>query len=119
MPATDAEITLSFDHRTIDGGGAGRLLGRHRSRSIESVVREVPVPAVPELPAPQALAERAHLSLRESEVVLLVARGQADKEIARALGISFTTVRYHLENAFRKLGVQGRHKLALRLREFA
>ncbi len=25
-PATDAEITLSFDHRTIDGGGAGRLL---------------------------------------------------------------------------------------------
>ena len=90
-----------------------------RLKRAQARAAEVPVPAVPELPAPQALAERAHLSLRESEVVLLVARGQADKEIARALGISFTTVRYHLENAFRKLGVQGRHKLALRLREFA
>ena len=26
VPATDAEITLSFDHRALDGGGAGRLL---------------------------------------------------------------------------------------------
>lgn len=25
-PATEAEITLSFDHRALDGGGAGRLL---------------------------------------------------------------------------------------------
>ena len=26
VPATEAEITLSFDHRALDGGGAGRLL---------------------------------------------------------------------------------------------
>ena len=26
VPRTEAQITLSFDHRSIDGGGAGRLL---------------------------------------------------------------------------------------------
>jgi len=28
QPATEAQLTLSFDHRVLDGGGAGRLLGR-------------------------------------------------------------------------------------------
>ena len=28
IPVTMAELTLSFDHRILDGGGAGRLLGR-------------------------------------------------------------------------------------------
>ena len=27
-PATEAQLTLSFDHRVLDGGGAGRLLER-------------------------------------------------------------------------------------------
>ena len=28
VPSTQAELTLSFDHRSLDGGGAGRLLKR-------------------------------------------------------------------------------------------
>ena len=28
VPKTEAQITLSFDHRSIDGGGTGRLLKR-------------------------------------------------------------------------------------------
>jgi len=28
VPITEAELTLSFDHRSLDGGGAGRLLKR-------------------------------------------------------------------------------------------
>jgi pyruvate/2-oxoglutarate dehydrogenase complex dihydrolipoamide acyltransferase (E2) component len=28
VPKTEAQITLSFDHRSLDGGGAGRLLKR-------------------------------------------------------------------------------------------
>jgi pyruvate/2-oxoglutarate dehydrogenase complex dihydrolipoamide acyltransferase (E2) component len=28
VPRTEAQITLSFDHRSLDGGGAGRLLQR-------------------------------------------------------------------------------------------
>jgi len=28
VPKTEAQLTLSFDHRSIDGGGASRLLKR-------------------------------------------------------------------------------------------
>jgi pyruvate/2-oxoglutarate dehydrogenase complex dihydrolipoamide acyltransferase (E2) component len=28
VPVTEAQFTLSFDHRVIDGGAAGRLLKR-------------------------------------------------------------------------------------------
>jgi pyruvate/2-oxoglutarate dehydrogenase complex dihydrolipoamide acyltransferase (E2) component len=28
VPKTEAQVTLSFDHRSLDGGGAGRLLKR-------------------------------------------------------------------------------------------
>jgi len=28
VPQTEAQVTLSFDHRSLDGGGAGRLLKR-------------------------------------------------------------------------------------------
>jgi len=28
IPKTEAELTLSFDHRSLDGGVAGRLLKR-------------------------------------------------------------------------------------------
>jgi DNA-binding CsgD family transcriptional regulator len=56
------------------------------------------------------------LSPRERQIAELVARGLPDKDIARRLGISFTTVRTHLGHTFRKLGVDGRVGLASRLR---
>jgi len=28
VPVTEANLTLSFDHRVLDGGAAGRLLAR-------------------------------------------------------------------------------------------
>ncbi|MDB6055530.1 MAG: Dihydrolipoamide acetyltransferase component of pyruvate dehydrogenase complex, partial [Verrucomicrobiales bacterium] len=28
VPVMEANLTLSFDHRVLDGGGAGRLLSR-------------------------------------------------------------------------------------------
>ncbi len=52
------------------------------------------------------------LSAREAEVARLAAIGWSDKAIARRLGIGFTTVRTHLGNAFRKLGVDNRVQLA-------
>jgi DNA-binding CsgD family transcriptional regulator len=58
---------------------------------------------VPE-PAPRATP----LSRREVEVAELAANGLHDKEIARRLGISVTTVRTHIEHAFHKLGVNSR-----------
>jgi DNA-binding NarL/FixJ family response regulator len=52
------------------------------------------------------------LTRREREVVTLVVEGLLDKEIAERLGISYTTVRTHLDRSFQKLGVSNRSRLA-------
>jgi DNA-binding NarL/FixJ family response regulator len=48
------------------------------------------------------------LSRRELEVLRLVARGRASKEVAAELRISLRTVEGHLNNVFGKLGVASR-----------
>ncbi|MZD09501.1 response regulator [Streptomyces sp. SID5785] len=48
------------------------------------------------------------LSAREREVLLLVSKGTANKEIARELFISEATVKTHLTHIYAKLGVKDR-----------
>jgi DNA-binding NarL/FixJ family response regulator len=51
------------------------------------------------------------LSPREREVVLLVANGLSNKEIARQLGLSCGTVKIHVHSIFQKLGAKSRYSL--------
>ncbi len=51
---------------------------------------------------------RARLTPRERQVLHLVARGTANRDIARALGIRPGTVRSHLRRIFVKLHVRDR-----------
>jgi DNA-binding NarL/FixJ family response regulator len=53
------------------------------------------------------------LTDREREVLRLVARGLANKEIARQLSISEKTVKAHLGSAFQRIGVRDRTQAAL------
>lgn len=62
----------------------------------------VPEPVDPELDL---------LSPREQEVMRLLARGYAYKEIARRLTISIKTVETHASNVLRKLQLSSRHEL--------
>jgi DNA-binding NarL/FixJ family response regulator len=48
------------------------------------------------------------LSPRESEILKRVAAGRSNREIAKELWLSEHTVKYHLTNVYRKLGVSGR-----------
>lgn len=48
------------------------------------------------------------LTPRETEVLAAAAQGMSNKEIARELGISLHTVKFHLESLTRKLHAQGR-----------
>ena len=57
--------------------------------------------------------QSAALSQREREIVILVAQGFKNKEMAERMFISEQTVKNHLHNIFDKLGVSDRLELAL------
>jgi DNA-binding NarL/FixJ family response regulator len=60
-----------------------------------------------QLHSPEA-RRASRLTRRQREVVALIARGAADKEIAHDLGISTATAQKHVTNVLRKLGVPNR-----------
>ena len=53
-------------------------------------------------------AAHALLTPRELEVLAAIGAGLANKAIARQLGISLHTVKFHIESLFRKLGARSR-----------
>ena len=58
------------------------------------------------------------LSPRQREILALVAAGRTSKEIASALGISESTVNWHLANVFARLGASSRAEaVAIAMRE--
>ena len=57
--------------------------------------------------------ERTQLSQREREIIVLIAQGYKNKEIAEKMFITEQTVKNHLHNVFDKLGVSDRLELAL------
>lgn len=59
------------------------------------------------------------LTAREREVTSLAAIGLTNKAIARRLNVSDGTVRIHLQNIFKKLGVTNRTELAVHVIDFA
>ncbi|MEC9197905.1 MAG: response regulator transcription factor [Pseudomonadota bacterium] len=54
-----------------------------------------------------------NLSARESDVLLLVAEGRSNKDVANELGLSETTVKMHLRSIYSKIGVDNRTQAAL------
>jgi two-component system, NarL family, nitrate/nitrite response regulator NarL len=54
------------------------------------------------------------LTLRESEIVSAIRKGNSNKEIASQLSISEETVKRHLSNIYAKLGISSRLELATR-----
>jgi DNA-binding CsgD family transcriptional regulator len=62
---------------------------------------------------PEPLEVRFGLTPREAEVLIWVAQGKTNPEVAGILGISTYTVRTHLERVFSKLGVETRHAAGL------
>ena len=84
---------------------------------------QVTVPAVPpDKPSPVTqgkplAAGMEPLSEREIEVVRLLAQALPNKKIARALGLSPETVKWHLSHIYSKLGVNSRDEAVARVRD--
>ncbi|WP_438291265.1 response regulator transcription factor [Streptomyces sp. HUAS TT7] len=92
------EIVKSIED--VLAGQAG-LAPAVQRRLLERVTAPPPVPAAPaELPD--------GLTVREGEVLGLVAEGLSNPEISRALHISTATVKTHINNIFGKTGVRDR-----------
>ncbi|WP_243375636.1 response regulator transcription factor [Sandarakinorhabdus cyanobacteriorum] len=74
--------------------------------------------AGPVQPPPGNPAAVASLGLtpREVEVLQLLAAGQANKEMARTMGVSPNTVKTHLARLFEKLGASSRTEAIARAR---
>ena len=99
-------------HGAVAAGAVGYLLKDTLPDDLIRVIREVHsggrvIP--PEIAA--ALEQRASqptLTLRESQVLELLATGKRNKEIAAALGISADTASAHVKSIFQKFNVHDR-----------
>ena len=125
-PGTRVVIFTSFSDRerimqAIEAGAIGYLL---KDADPDELHRGILAAARGESPlAPKAAAEVlaarttpapvGDLSDREREVLVLVASGLANKQIARRLGISEKTVKGHLTRIFQSIGVTDRTQAAL------
>jgi len=76
-----------------------------------------PVPTLPGVDdVPQAFLSRYAITDREREIILKVMQGKSNADIAGELFISLATVKTHLHNIYRKIGVDSRFDLIARLR---
>ncbi|MFE1795232.1 response regulator [Streptomyces sp. NPDC059517] len=85
--------------RSVLSGGAG-LSPVIQRRLLERLSE--PEVVVPAQEAPDGL------TLREKEVLMLIAEGLSNQEIARRLQVSTATVKTHINNLFAKTGLKGR-----------
>ncbi len=67
---------------------------------------------------PATEPEILKLTVRQFDVLRLLATGQSNKVIARDLGLSVSTVKVHLNTVFRALGARNRVEAVVRARPF-
>jgi DNA-binding NarL/FixJ family response regulator len=79
--------------------------------SLATLLREISRDTVIHMPrrtATKAVRDDCPLTDRELEIVRLVAQGYTNGRIARELWVTEQTVKFHLSNTYRKLGVANR-----------
>ena len=107
---SDADIL-----RAVETGASGYLLKDSPREELFGAIRVVAEGNSPLAPTVATRlmqrmrgADEEALSTREIEVLELVARGTSNKEIAKELWVSETTVKSHMLHIFDKLGVTDR-----------
>ena len=88
-------------------------LGRAIKAAADGQVQLAPEAAVRLMREVRAPESPETLTERETEVLKLVARGKANKQIARELFVGEKTVKAHVSSILMKLGVQSRTQAAL------
>ncbi|MGY1643146.1 response regulator [Geodermatophilus sp. SYSU D00703] len=125
-PDVEVLVLTSFSDQqrvveALDAGAGGYVLKDTEPADLLAAIRSTarghspldPRVARTLLHARRSPARVAELTEREQEVLALVGRGLANKQIARALGIREGTVKAHLTNVFQRIGVRDRTSAAL------
>ena len=109
------------DASAVESVRAGATAYLRREALIEDLLRairsavagQVVIPARAVAGLLLSMGRHQALSERETEVLCLVARGLANKQVARELGIAESTVKCHVTAILTKLGLPSRTQIAL------
>ena len=119
-------IVLSAHHDTahidaaLAAGAAAYVVKTAHPDDVASAVRQAfdhsvylaggprPIGGPPAATTAQAAENPAGLTRRELEILRLVAEGHSNSQLARMLWVTEQTVKFHLSNIYRKLGVSNR-----------
>jgi DNA-binding NarL/FixJ family response regulator len=108
-------LTVQMDESTLDeifDAGASAVLSKAvHPVALGTLLREVVQGHVvhhPRRSRSTAAAEDCPLTTRELEILRLAAQGYTNGKIARELWVTEQTVKFHLSNTYRKLGVANR-----------
>ena len=129
-PQMPVLMLSSFDNptyiaRSVALGASGYLLKNASRDTILEAIRKVAVGenawtrqelrrVTGALATPRLAADiEVPLTRRESEVLEQLSHGLTNKEIALALGISYETVKEHVQHILRKVGVNDRTQVAV------
>jgi DNA-binding NarL/FixJ family response regulator len=132
LPSANVIMLTVYDDsdlifEALKAGASGYLLKRAAAGGIVDAIREVHAGGAPMSShiarkvvasfraGPPASPPDTKLRPREEEVLVRVARGLVNKEIADDLGISTETVRQHLKNIYAKLHVHSRTEAAMKV----
>ncbi|HEY3275195.1 MAG TPA: LuxR C-terminal-related transcriptional regulator [Syntrophorhabdaceae bacterium] len=91
----------------------GEKESRRYIQSLEKTLKELNSAGMARSGQRPAEAHEGALTLREKEIVRLMAQGFSNKQIAGILSISPDTVKTHVRNIFSKLGVTDRTRAAV------
>lgn len=91
-------------------------LSRHRAHQLEINSAKSTARFNPDFSSCEPLLALG-LTQREAEVLLWVAQGKGNSDVATLLGMAEKTVKKHLGNVFEKLGVENRNAATLRALE--
>ena len=108
----------------LDCGAAAYVLKTSDPEAIATAIRQTFEPSV-YLAPPQERARGAttdtdvlrKLTRRELEILQLVSGGRSNRQVAEILWVADQTVKFHLANIYRKLGVRSRFEAARWARE--
>ena len=84
----------------------------HQAFKPSLYVAHRPAPMLRSVPAPAERVELPKLTRRELEILELVAEGRSNRQVAQLLWVTDQTVKFHLANVYRKLGVRSRFDAA-------